>query len=96
MKGISFQQRPENRVTAFFEAGVFSIDISGATTFGDLAARLADLGKQHGETLAAVQLTKTSRSTPASHAIGPDAARAAEEHSDLDQRGAPDSGLFGA
>ena len=96
MKGISFQRRPENRVTALFEARVFSIDISGATTFGDLATRLADLGKQHGETLTAVQLTKTSRSIPASRAIGPDAARAAEEPGAVDQRGAPDSGLFGA
>jgi hypothetical protein len=74
MKGISFQRRPQNRVTALFEAGVFSIDISGATTFGDLATRLADLGNQHGETLTAVQLRPASRLTHASRVIGPDAA----------------------
>jgi hypothetical protein len=84
MNGISFQHRPENRVTALFEAGVFSIDISGATTLEELATRLADLGEQHGETLTAVQLTKSPRATLTSRAIGSDAGTT------------PDSGLFGA
>ena len=52
------------QVVAAFEAGVFSFDISDASTLGDLATRLADLGERHGEALTAVQITKTRLPAP--------------------------------
>lgn len=73
----SFPHRSQNQITALFEAGVFTIDISGATTFGELATRLTDLGDQHHDTLTAIRVRKTSRSSTLSRAVGLGAARVA-------------------
>jgi hypothetical protein len=58
MHRISHQDRFKNRVTAVFEAGAFSFDVSEGATLGQLARRLAHLGRRHGEALTAVQVTK--------------------------------------
>jgi len=71
----SSPHRSQNQITALFEAGVFTIDISGATTFGELATRLTDLGDQHHDTLTAIRVRKTSRSSTLSRALGLGAAR---------------------
>jgi hypothetical protein len=61
----SAPRQAENQITALFEAGVFTMDVSGATTFGELATRLTDLGAQHGDRLTAIRVSKRSRSSRA-------------------------------
>lgn len=58
MQRIFYQDRSKNRVTAVFEAGAFSFEMSESATLQQLARRLAHLGRRHGEALTAVQVTK--------------------------------------
>ena len=54
---VSRDKRPQHRVTAVFEAGSFCFEMPDRATFADLACRLADLGEQQAEALAAVVIT---------------------------------------
>jgi hypothetical protein len=58
MHRIFYQDRSKDRVTAVFEAGAFSFEVSEGATLEQLARRLAHLGRRHGEALTAVQVTK--------------------------------------
>lgn len=60
MGHILHQHRPQNRVTAVFESGAFSFEVSDCVALGHLAGRLTRMGEQQGEMLTAVTVTHRS------------------------------------
>ena len=58
MRYLSHESRPQNRVTAVFDASAISFEVSEAVTLAELAGRLAYLGERHQQVLIGVDLLK--------------------------------------
>ena len=64
MRRLSYEPRAQNHVTAVFEAGAVSFEVSETVTLAELAGRLAHLGERHGEALIGVELMRSSKLGP--------------------------------
>ena len=60
MESVLRHDRPPNRVTAVFEGGAFSLEMSGGATLEDLARRLGHIGERYDEALTAVHVAKVA------------------------------------
>ena len=59
-----YERQAYNSVTAVFEAGVVSFEVSETVTLEELAKRLAHLGERQGEALTGVELMRRSKLRP--------------------------------
>ena len=64
MRRLSYEPRAQNHVTAVFEAGAVSFEVSESVTLAELAGRLGHLGERHGEALIGVELMRRSKLGP--------------------------------